>query len=99
MGLRIAMNTFEPALDIIKDKGFLISCDISKENDNYNEWVAIKDDFEISATNPVELLGLVLIYENFGEDWLKKQYSSNYMDYIDSKYDSKGFIEHMLRRR
>lgn len=45
MGLRIAINTFEPSLDIIKNKGFLINCDISENDDDYNDWIAIKDDF------------------------------------------------------
>lgn len=79
MNLRIAMNTFTPALHSLKNMGYDVVCEEDKDSE-CNNWNAKKDNLLISATNPVELLGLVIIAETYGKDWHK--FNMNEEDYL-----------------
>jgi len=69
MQLRISGNTFNPALSVLKAKGYRLVVDSPETEDGLNDWQAEKNGDRYSATNPVELLGLVVIGEQFGEGW------------------------------
>ena len=63
MTLREAMNTYNPALQIIQNRGYKIK--LCGETD----WVATKEDLTISAFNPLSLLALVVMAEEHGDKW------------------------------
>jgi hypothetical protein len=67
MNLYEAMNTYNIALFTIKNKGYKI-CPVI-ENDETIFFEATKDNKNISGFNPVSLLGLINIAEEYGENW------------------------------
>lgn len=59
-------NVNNTCLIILKNKGFDITIDGDLNDDEYPTdalWIAEKDGFKFMADNPIELLGLVGIYE------------------------------------
>ena len=69
MKLAEAMNTYNPALLIIKNKGFDIKIRLNENQDEIERWVAQKQNLEIFGFNPLSLLGLINIAEQYGENW------------------------------
>ena len=69
MPLRIAGNTYNPALVILNEKGYRLKFTPAKADEGFPDWEAEKDGHLFSATNPPELLGLVAIWERFGDRW------------------------------
>lgn len=65
--LRIAGNTQTPALLVLEGKGYSLT--VEAHEDESLSWNAVKDGRYFSATDPVELLGLVTLWEVRGEDW------------------------------
>ena len=59
MGMRTAYNVYPPALDIIREKGYSVSAILLRDDDSLIMWETEKDDFSMSAINPVELLGQI----------------------------------------
>jgi hypothetical protein len=66
--IRIAGNTEIPCFSAIKDKGYEVTLTYY-EGDDYPDWEAVKDNRLFSATNPIELLGLIAMWEVRGDDW------------------------------
>jgi hypothetical protein len=64
-----AMNTYNPALNILKDKGYLLWLDPGDEDDDDEDWWASKDGREFVAADPLRLLALVAIWEALGDAW------------------------------
>mgnify|MGYP003381520028 CR=1 FL=1 len=52
------LNLYNTCLVILKRRGFELRCEMPGEN-----WLAMKDGFSFRADNPIELLGVVGIYE------------------------------------
>lgn len=69
--LRIAGNTQNPVLIILKDKGYRLWAE--EHNDESLSWNADQNGRLFSATDPVELLGLVTLWEVRGNDWQSKE--------------------------
>ena len=69
MVLAEAMNTYNVALFTIKSKGFAIELDTNDETEEINHWVAKKGEYIIYAFNPLSLLSLVVIAEEYGSSW------------------------------
>ncbi len=63
MPLRIAGNVEETCLQLLVRRGYRVFIDSKPEDDSY-DWCAEKNGFLFSATNPAELLGLTVIYED-----------------------------------
>ena len=72
-----AMNTWNPALDIIQRNGYQIRLDVCDEPGELHGqvigWTGVKKkngkDEIISADNPLSLLGLIMVWEEWGEGW------------------------------
>ena len=78
--IRIAGNTEIPALLALRAKGYRVWLEYMKVEDPKNPWhpytpdyQAEKDGAYFSATTPVELLGLVAMWETRGDDWKFKR--------------------------
>lgn len=73
--IRIAGNTQNPALNTLIEKGYRlwIEPDASNEVESeFIDWNAEKNGRYFSATDPVELLGLVAMWEFRGDEWQSK---------------------------
>lgn len=77
MKLADAMNTYNPALWIMKEKKYKITL-IDKEESF--DWKASKDGNEYIASDPLRLLALIIIIEEKGEKW--NHYEKDYYDEI-----------------
>lgn len=62
MKLTDAMNTYNPALEKMSKMGYKISI---VENEESFDWEAKKDDAIFIAADPLRLLGLISIREEF----------------------------------
>jgi len=60
-------NTKKPVLWVI-EKRYRYKVYFSKES-GYEEWLAEKGKCILSATSPQELLGLIIMYQELGDDW------------------------------
>jgi hypothetical protein len=78
--IRIAGNTDNPALLVLRAKGYRVWLEYTKVDDPHSPWHPYMPDYQaqkegacFSATTPVELLGLVAIWETRGDDWKFKR--------------------------
>ena len=65
-----AGNTYNPALLVMRSRGYQLRIE---EFDESNIWHATKDNASFSANNPLALLALTVIWENYGEDWNQQE--------------------------
>jgi hypothetical protein len=83
-----AGNTFNPALHVIEKKGFLLGLYESESDQNsYLIW-ARKDNCEFVSSNPVELLGLISMWENRGDEWKEKEGEKDILEDLLDEYFS-----------
>ena len=69
MKLAEAMNTYNPALFEIKKMGYEISLELTDDGLDISAWKAMKNNIEVFGFNPLSLLGLIIIAEQYGESW------------------------------
>jgi len=69
--LGAAGNTTNPALLVLKTKGYELQ--IEQEGDEATVYVARRDGREFLGYSAPELLGLVTLWENLGDDWNKQE--------------------------
>ena len=65
-----AGNTYNPCLLILRTKGYELSAEESGER---LLWNASKNDNSFTGFSPPELLGIVVLWENFGNEWNQQQ--------------------------
>jgi hypothetical protein len=56
-------NVWETCLQLLERKGYDLSVVTTERDDAPDDWRAEKDGFRFFADNPIELIGLVAIYE------------------------------------
>jgi hypothetical protein len=66
ISLIAAGNTYNPCLVVLKNKGYDVSIE---EGEETLLWVATSNRNTFSAYSPPELLGIVCLWESFGENW------------------------------
>ena len=100
MTIRIAGNTYIPCFYAIKAKGYKVEVSYVKgENGEYNaDWLALKNDRKFSATTPMELLGLIAMWEVRGDNWHANDNELKEYDKVDDnapKYyvDEEGYYQ------
>lgn len=64
-----AGNVEAPALLVILQKGYSIEVVIHKENMTLTHYQATKDNYIFFATSFLQLLGLIALWENRGDEW------------------------------
>ena len=69
--IRWAANTFNPCPELMHEMGYRIECSyLRDENGEHTQhWGAEKEGAELSADDPVALLGLVTLWEARGASW------------------------------
>lgn len=65
-----AGNTYNPCLQILKNKGYHLW---AEETSEQVLWNAEKDDTAYMGYSPPELLGIVVLGETFGADWNRQE--------------------------
>ncbi len=78
-----AGNTANPALLVLKAKGYELH--IEQEGDEATVYIARQNGREFLAYSAAELLGLVTLWENLGDDWNKQE-----PDVLTELLDNKG---------
>ncbi|NDV60550.1 hypothetical protein [Bacteroides sp. 519] len=69
MKLAEAMNTYNPALLEIKRRGYEISLELTEDGLTISTWKAMRNNIEVFGFNPLSLLGLIVIADQYGENW------------------------------
>src|SRR5882757_7587104 len=62
-----AGNTYNPALLVLRAHGFEL--DLKLKPGGPSDWIATKGLRRFVGTDPLMLLGLVRVWEHFGDDW------------------------------
>lgn len=66
-----AMNTHKFALQIIFKKGYKVFLVPDEREEYLGDYWAVLNDRDFIAGDPLRLLGLINIWEEFGDDWQK----------------------------
>jgi len=77
-----AGNTLDHALAAIYDKGYKVFLYPDPYDEGKHSYWAIKDRRDLIACDPVTLLGLIGLWERFGDAWHRQQVP----DYLDQLY-------------
>lgn len=98
--IRIAGNTEIPALLVLRAKGYRVWLEYMKVDNPQSPWHPYMPDYHaekngayFSATNAIELLGLVAMWETRGDDWRVKQGEANILNELRESaktFDSDG---------
>lgn len=76
-------NTYNPSLLVLRQKGYDLWLEKGEDG---NLWCARKGSQSFLAYNGPELLGLVALWENLGENW-NQQEPDIYSELIDKRED------------
>jgi hypothetical protein len=98
--IRIAGNTEMPALLALRAKGYRVWLEYMKVDNPKNPWHPYMPDYQaekagayFSATTPLELLGLVAMWETRGDDWKFRRGEPDILDELMESaktFDSDG---------
>ncbi len=69
MRLATAGNTLNPALLVLKARGYQVRVQRSSAHDGEVLLIATREGNEFVAEDPLYLLGLIALWENRGDDW------------------------------
>ena len=69
LSLTDAGSTYNPALVVLRDKGYSLYFVPDERPAFFGDYLAIKERRVFSATDPLRLLGLVALWEHEGDDW------------------------------
>ena len=64
-----AMNTYDPAIATLQERGYRVWVRPAGEVEEGEEWLARKGANELVASDPLRLLGLAAILETRGVNW------------------------------
>ena len=64
-----AMNTYKYALTVIRDKGYKIFLLPDSREEYLGDYWAYKDGRDFIGGDPLRVLGLIGIWEQFGDEW------------------------------
>jgi hypothetical protein len=88
-----AGNTWNPALLVIREKGYGVYRWPTGEKDACDDLVAIKDGRAFFAQNPVSLLGLIAMWERLGDGWRTQGYPDEDGRILDFTYPSDQYAD------
>ena len=79
-----AMNTYNPALLVLRRKGYHVWVDPGDEESEDEDWRARKDERDFIASDPLRLLGLIAMWEQRGDGWQRSASEAGLYDEIRS---------------
>ncbi len=84
VSIEFDVKTYDPALLVLGAKGYSVRLEAREDHHAY--WHAAKEGHRFAATNPVELLGVVALWEARGENWPRQQgEASVYEELLEGK--------------
>ncbi|OCG00771.1 hypothetical protein [Gilliamella sp. wkB112] len=90
ISIRIAGNTEAACFYAIQTKGYQIDVSVhylsDDDTDCLYQFDAQKDNLYFSATDPIELLGLICLWEVRGNNWLPTKNEAS--QYLKIRYDA-----------
>ena len=86
-----ALNTYNHALSAIKGKGYEIFLYPDEREEFLGDFWAFDDERDFVASDPLRLLGLIALWEVFGDNWRETEVNEDY-DETFNKAFSKDFI-------
>ena len=78
-----AMNTYDPALEVLHSQGYHLSGDF--DEDRNQTWVAERGDIRLSGGTPLALLGLAMLWQCRGTNWRRRTGTSLYDRILDGE--------------
>lgn len=81
-----AGNTTNHALEALKAKGYSIVLYPATSDDGSNSYWATKEGRDFIGRDPVEVLGLVALWEQFGDDWRDQRVPSHHNALMDAAF-------------
>lgn len=95
-----AMNTFNRALSVVRSKGYQIYY-MPDDREDYGDFWAILNQRDFIAADPLRLLGLIALWEHFGDEWQAKAVPDIYDEVLrqafpEEEYTSLGDDEFTL---
>lgn len=81
-----AGNTYHRALAVVRSKSYHIYYYPSGDEEGGGDFWAIKDKRDFIAAGPLELLGLITMWEHFGDDWQALDVPDIYGEVIDAAF-------------
>ncbi|AWH85982.1 hypothetical protein HYN59_13075 [Flavobacterium album] len=72
------LNTYNPTLRVIMSKGYRIFLFPDHREEFYGDYWAIKGNRKIVAADPLRLLGLISMWETYGDGWYGKSDKTSY---------------------
>lgn len=85
MKLAEAMNTYNPALLVLKDLGYDLRYEPKTGDSQFGTWIASKEDHTFFAFDPLALLGLVGVWQHRGDSWGKRKEEENLYNSVRSR--------------
>jgi hypothetical protein len=79
-----AMNTYNPALLVLRQKGYRVWVDPGDQESEGEDWRAEKDARDFVASDPLRLLGLITMWEHRGDGWQGSASEADLYDEIRS---------------
>lgn len=64
-----AMNTCNPALGALLMQGYCLRAELDGGEDPPSAWIAERPDVRLSASTPLALLGLAMLWQQHGPRW------------------------------
>ncbi|GHO41839.1 hypothetical protein [Ktedonospora formicarum] len=87
-----AMNTYNPALTVLKNKGYHLYFVPDERPQCFGDFWAMKDGRVFIAMDPLRLLGLIGVWEGMGDGWSHLRYEDIWGQLTDI-----GFVEDDFR--
>jgi hypothetical protein len=72
------LNTYNAALRIIKSKGYKVFLYPDEREEYLGNYWAIKGECDFIAEDPLRLLGLISIWEAYGNEWNNQKQKAGY---------------------
>lgn len=73
-----AGNTVNHALEALRAKGYTVVLRPAASDDALNQYWATRDGRDFIACDPVEVLGLISLWEQFGDEWRDRAVPSHH---------------------
>lgn len=91
LSLADAMNTYNPALVVLHEKGYWLYFVPDERPDVGGDYWAIKDQRIFTALDPLRLLGLVALWEHDGDAWQSHERSDVWSAVNDAGFAKNDF--------
>jgi hypothetical protein len=97
-----AANTHNPALVVLRDKGYHLYFVPDERPNQFGVYIAIRERRVFSSGDPVALLGLVALWEHYGDNWHKNRPSEDLLEEVQRvgfADDDFGSLDHLAFER